>query len=394
MRNSQLLRTVTVLGSTGSIGTQTLDVVRSNPERFRVAGLSTRSNVSLLAGQVREFRPRIVGVETAAVAEALAEALADLPQLPEIVYGLEGYCRVATVPDACTAVVATVGSCGLRPAFAAIAAGKDVALANKEVLVMAGAIMTQAARVHGVTILPIDSEHSAIWQCLHSGSTAQVRRVVLTASGGPFRTRSRESLRCVTVNEALQHPTWEMGCKITIDSATLMNKGLEVIEAHHLFGLAAGQIDVVIHPQSIVHSLVEFVDGSVVAQLGYPDMRLPIQYALSHPERIPRAESPLDLAAVGSLTFEEPDLERFPCLRLGYEALRRGGTAPAALSVANEVAVRGFCDGAIGFMEIPATIERALAEHPFDPQPTLEDILQLETRVRVLVEEWLAARSH
>lgn len=382
-------RTISILGSTGSIGTQTLDVVRRHAERFRVVGLSARNNVAQLAAQVFEFRPRMVAVGDARAAEELAALCAGCRA--EIVVGPAGYEQVATLAEACTVVVAMVGSGGLRPCFAAIRAGKDVALANKEALVMAGDAMMKAAAEHGVSILPIDSEHSAIWQCLRGGNGREVRRIVLTASGGPFRGWSRARMARVTVQEALNHPTWAMGGKITIDSATLMNKGLEVIEAHHLFGLPPERIEVVIHPQSIIHSLVEFVDGSVIAQLGLPDMRVPIQYALSYPERLPRDEPPLDLVRLGSLTFEAPDLERFPCLRLACEALARGGTAPAALSVANEVAVQAFLQGGLGFGEIAGVIAGAVASHRYIAAPTLEQVLETESETRRLAEERVQA---
>ncbi|HVN87545.1 MAG TPA: 1-deoxy-D-xylulose-5-phosphate reductoisomerase [Candidatus Binatia bacterium] len=376
------MKRLAILGSTGSIGVTTLDVVGRFPDRFRVESLAAGKNVERLAEQVERFRPRIVAVADAAAAQAFRAAAPDFAgELHTVADG--GLERVATVDGADLLVSALVGALGLLPTLAAIRAGKDVALANKEALVVAGEVMTRAARSAGVHLLPVDSEHNAIFQSLRGHRVDEVKRLILTASGGPFRRHSTAQLRTVTREQALQHPTWKMGNKITIDSATLMNKGLEVIEAHWLFDLSAERIDVVIHPQSVVHSMVEYVDGSVIAQLGVSDMAIPISYILAHPERLPLDHlAALDLARVGSLTFEEPDLDRFPCLGLGYRALRAGGTAPAALNAANEVAVDAFLNGTISFLDIPRILTSVLDRHEVHTANDLDVLLSADRRAR------------
>lgn len=373
--NSTAPRRIAVLGSTGSIGRQTLDVVRAYPDRFRVVALAARGSVALLAEQAREFAPEVVactGDDPAAIAQL--DAL-----LPGALRGPGALTACATHPDVEIVVAATSGLGGVEPTLAAIRAGKVIALANKETLVMAGHLVMPEARLRGVPIRPIDSEHSALWQCLHGERVAEVRRLLITASGGPLRTMTPEQMRDVTVEQALNHPTWRMGPKVTIDSATLMNKGLEVIEAHWLFGVPYDRIEVVVHPQSIVHSMVEFVDDSIKLQASLPSMHLPIQDALSYPERWDRAGTPLAKALrwpqVARLDFEDADLARFPCLRLAYEAGRRGGTAPAALVAADETAVALFLRGQIRLTAIAETIEAVLARHAVIDEPSLEDVL-------------------
>jgi len=372
------LKRIAILGSTGSIGRQTLEVIAANPERFAVRALAAGRDAAALLEQVRRFRPAL-----ACLADPHAPA-GDFP-IP-LLRGEEGLQALASDPLADLVVVATPGAAGLVPTLAAIRAGKQVALANKEVLVMAGEIVTAEAARHGVTLRPIDSEHSAIWQCLQGEAHQALERIILTASGGPFRTWPREALARVTPEEALRHPTWRMGPKVTVDSATLLNKGMEIIEAHWLFGLPYPRIEVVVHPQSIVHSLVEFHDGSVKAQLGFPDMRLPIQYALGYPERLPTRYTALDWKTVGPLTFEPVDTERFPCLRLAREAGEKGATYPAVLAAADEVAVELFLQGRIGFLDIPRCIEEALAAYAPMPAPLdLEAIQAADAWARAFV---------
>lgn len=349
------MKRLAILGSTGSIGRQTLEVVAANPNRFSVYALAAGRDVEALRRQVEAFRPALAGLGSTDV-----EAR-DFP-VP-LLRGEEGLVALATAPEVDLVVVATSGAAGLAPTLAAIRTRKEIALANKEVLVMAGEIVAAEARAYGVTLRPVDSEHSAIWQCLQGESPAAVERLILTASGGPFRTWPKERLAGITPQEALSHPVWRMGPKITVDSATLFNKGLEVIEAHHLFGVPYERIEVVVHPQSIVHSLVEFCDGSIKAQLGFPDMRLPIQYALGYPERLPHRYTAVRWPELGSLSFEPVDEERFPCLRLAREAGRAGKTYPAVLSAADEVAVALFLDRRIGFLDIPRLIAGALEAH-------------------------------
>ena len=372
-----------VFGSTGSIGQNTLEVARRHPASFAVRYLTGNSNADLLAAQVREFRPAAVAVSDPAARTAVREAVGTLTEVLDGDGALED---IATREDYDTMVSSLVGFAGLRPTMAAIRAGKHIALANKETLVVAGDTMTALAREHGVPILPIDSEHSAIAQCLVGEPAHSVARIILTASCGPFRGWTAQQLAAVTPAQALRHPNWSMGSKITIDSATLMNKGLEVIEAHWLFGVDADRIDVVVHPQSIIHSMVEFSDGSVKAQLGVPDMKIPIHYALTHPDRLAADYERADLARIGSLTFEQPVPATFPCLRLAYDALRAGGTAPACLNAANEVAVAAFLRGDLSFPGIPALIEESLQHVPLHATAPLDDIIETDRATRVFAE--------
>jgi len=354
------VRTLAILGSTGSIGRSALAVVDAHPARLRVAALAAGDNAALLAEQAARYRPSMVAL---ASGDAVDRFRAAGGTAAALVCGAEGLVAVATHPDVDIVLCASSGTAALEAVLAAIEAGKTIALANKEVLVMAGALVTSAARRKGVAILPVDSEHNAIHQCLHGRQVSEIRRLILTASGGPFRDLTLEELQTVGPDAALRHPTWQMGRKITIDSATLMNKGLEVIEAHWLFDVSAECIDVVVHPQSIVHSMVELNDGSVIAQLGVTDMRLPIQYACSYPDRWDAPLPRLDLAKAGRLEFHEPAHDRFPCLGLAYRALREGGTAPVVLNAANEVAVASFLEGRLGFTSIPTVIEGTLNAH-------------------------------
>lgn len=383
---------ISILGSTGSIGTSTLEVARQFPDKFEVVALAAGRNVDLLRRQITEFSPGLVSVCDEELAECLDEILPAGKGRPTILFGPEGYDRVAACPEADTVVSAMVGAAGLLPTLAAIRAGKDLALANKETLVVAGELVMRLAREHGVRILPVDSEHSAIFQSLQGNPAAALRRILLTASGGPFHRQCGVDLTCVTPESALCHPNWSMGRKITIDSATLMNKGLEVIEAHWLFDVPVDRISVHIHPESIVHSMVEYVDGSVIAQMGIPDMKIPIAYALSYPERLPVETPPLDLFALKNLSFQRPDEGRFPCLRLAFDACARGGTAPAVLNAANEVAVYAFLDCRIGFMDIPRIIGAVLDRHEVaEGALTLEAILAADRWAReaaiLLVED-------
>ncbi|WP_027718253.1 1-deoxy-D-xylulose-5-phosphate reductoisomerase [Desulfovirgula thermocuniculi] len=379
------MKEIAVLGSTGSIGRQALEVIRRFPSRLKVVGLAGGRNWPLLAEQIEEFSPRVVSLATPEDAQALARRLGTR-QRPEIYWGQEGLAAVVASVGRGLVLNAVSGAAGLLPTVEALRRGLDVALANKETLVAGGEVVMRLAREKGASILPVDSEHSAIWQCLAGHSPAQVRRLILTASGGPFRREPRDLSR-VTVEQALAHPTWQMGRKITVDSATLMNKGLEVIEAHWLFGLDYDCIEVVVHPQSIVHSMVEFVDGSVLAQMGLPDMRLPIQYALSYPERWPADFPRLDLCRVGTLTFEPPDTGRFPCLALAYAAGREGGTMPAVLNAANEVAVAAFLEGKIAFSRIPEVVSGVMEEHRAVRKPGLEEIMAADRWARQKARE-------
>jgi len=374
------MKRLAVLGSTGSIGQQTLDVVRALPHRFRIVGLAAGNNINLLAEQVSEFRPKFVHFQ-----RDVSRDMRDT--LPDGGYELLSLDDMACHPDVDIAVIATSGKAGLSPTLAAVKAGKTVALANKETLVMAGEIVTGAAKSNDALILPVDSEHSAIWQCL-KGETQDVNELILTASGGPFRGYSPAQLAVITPEQALKHPSWQMGRKVTIDSATLMNKGLEVIEAHWLFHIPFEKIKVVIHPQSIIHGMVEFADGSLKAQLSYPDMRLPIQYALSHPERIANPELPkLDWSSIKSLDFEQPDPDTFPCLKLAVEAGKKGGTCPAVLCAADEVAVELFLSRRIGFTDIAALVEQALEQHRAITHPGLEEIMAADAWAREKVAQ-------
>ena len=368
---------IAILGSTGSIGRQTLDLVDWFPDRLKVVALTARSDDAKLQEQLHRYRPAY-----GALTDPKPGADLRLPGGGSLATGEAALVEAATLPDVDLVIVSVVGTAGLAPSLAALEAGKDVALATKEALVVGGHLMTAAAQRSGATILPIDSEHSAIWQCLRGNELREVDKVILTASGGPFVDSSVAEMAAAGVNGALNHPTWKMGGKITIDSATLMNKGLEVIEARWLFGLPASQIDVVVHRQSIIHSLVCFRDSSVMAQLGMPDMRMPIQYAIFYPERLPNSLERLDLLQCRNLTFEEPDRERFPALRLAFQAAETGGSLPAAMSAANEVAVEAFLQGRIAFPEIAARVERVMERHEVRPDPHLPELLEIDAWAR------------
>lgn len=378
-------RNIVVLGSTGSIGTQTLDIVRLFPDQLRVLALAAHSNVDLLVDQAREFNPSVVVIGDASQYDTLKRRIGNMPI--EILAGQEGLCAAASMSEAKTVVAAIVGFAGLKSVVEAIKAGKEVALANKETLVAAGALVQEQLVAHNSTMVPIDSEHSAILQCLVGEPEKQIEKLTLTASGGPFRARNVDTFHAITREEALAHPNWSMGAKITIDSATMMNKGLEVIEARWLFDIESDRIDVLVHPQSIVHSLVTFTDGSTKAQLGVPDMRVPIQYALSYPDRWPAPHPRIDWAKAAALNFEAPDFERFPCLKLAFQALEDGGAAPAVLNAANETAVSLFLKEFLGFMEIPALIEQALSRFAGEDYTSLEELVSLHNQVQQFVEE-------
>lgn len=389
MTPPQPAKPLTLLGSTGSIGTQTLDIVAQYPDRFRVVGLAAGRNVDLLAEQVRQFRPQIVGLADASQVGALREAIAPVSPAPQIVTGEAGLVEVARYGEAEVVVTGIVGCAGLLPTIAAIKAGKDIALANKETLIAGGPVVLPLLAKHGNKLLPADSEHSAIFQCLQGVPEGGLRRIYLTASGGAFRDWAVEDLPKVTVADALKHPNWSMGRKITVDSATLMNKGLEVIEAHYLFGLDYDEIEIVIHPQSIIHSAIELQDTSVLAQLGWPDMRLPLLYCLSYPERLPTDWRPFNWLKAGDLTFRDPDRAKYPCMDLAYAAGRAGGSMPAVLNAANEQAVALFLEEKISFLDIPKLIERACDRHRDDHTltPSLEDILAVDRWARAIVLE-------
>ncbi|OYD09477.1 1-deoxy-D-xylulose-5-phosphate reductoisomerase [Paludifilum halophilum] len=372
-------RRLIILGSTGSIGQNTLEVVREHPERFEIVGLAAGSNVDEMVRQVNTYRPPLVSMATKEAAEEV-RLRSSFPV--RVVYGEEGLLEAAQQPDADYVVSALVGSRGLPPTLAAIRAGKTIGLANKESLVMGGSIVMEEAKKAGVSILPIDSEHSALFQCLNGERDASVRRMILTASGGAFRDWPRERLKAATKEEALQHPNWSMGAKVTVDSASLMNKGLEVIEAHWLFGLPYDRIDVLVHPESIIHSMVEFEDGAVMAQLGTPDMKVPIQYALSHPERLSLSAERLDLAAIGKLHFREPDFERFPCLKIAFDCGRAGGTLPTVMNAANEVAVNRFLEGGVPFLAIEEIIREVLNRHTPTARPSLDELFEADRWAR------------
>ncbi|MDQ1258146.1 MAG: 1-deoxy-D-xylulose-5-phosphate reductoisomerase [Candidatus Hydrogenedentes bacterium] len=373
---------VTILGSTGSIGRSALDVVRRYPDRFQVAGLAAHSNVDLLAQQIAEFRPAHVAV----VDEAAGARLRAMNLSAKIWTGATGLERLAGAPSD-VALCAVVGAAGLKPILRAIETGHRIALANKESLVMAGAALMAHARLHNAEVLPVDSEHNAIFQCLQGLDRADVRCIHLTASGGPFKDRSRDSLRDVTPAEATKHPTWSMGAKISVDSATLMNKGLEVIEAMWLFDLPLSKVEVVVHPQSVVHGMVELNDGSILAQLGVTDMRFPILFALSWPKRVESAMARLDLTAIRELSFAAPDLDAFPCLALALRAAQHGGTAPAVLNAANEVAVAAFCAGRLGFLQIAEVVEQTLGGVALSDDMGLESVVSADEAARLFAEE-------
>lgn len=377
------MKKIGILGSTGSIGTQTLQIVRDNKD-IEVLALAAGSNVSLMEEQIREFGPEIACLWQEEKAKELREKVKDLPV--KIVSGMEGMLEIAVLSEMEILVTAVVGMIGIRPTMAAISAGKDIALANKETLVTAGHLIMPLAKEKGVKILPVDSEHSAIFQCLHGEQKRQVEKILITASGGPFRGRTREELKNVKVEDALKHPNWSMGRKITIDSATLVNKGLEVMEAKWLFDVDFDQIEVVVQPQSIIHSMVQFQDGAVMAQLGTPDMRLPIQYALYYPDRLYLNDERLDFAKIGTITLEAPDLTVFKGLALAYEAGRTGGSMPTAFNAANEKAVAMFLDRKIDFLAIWDIIEYCMKEHHFIEHPDLDEILKTEQEVYDIIE--------
>lgn len=380
-------KVLSILGCTGSIGVNTLEVVQQFPDRFRVAALAAGRNISLLRKQIERFRPRLVAVLDEELADELDRSYESGRPKPEIVYGDEGYERVATLAEVDMVVSSMVGAAGLLPTIAAIKAGKHLGLANKEALVVAGEIVMDLAIQNGIRILPVDSEHSAIFQSLQGNQRKSLRRILLTASGGPFFQKNQEELANVTPQAALRHPNWSMGQKITIDSATLMNKGLEVIEARWLFGVPTEQIDVHIHPESIVHSMVEYIDGSVIAQLGIPDMKIPIAYALAYPERLPVQNPPLDLFRLQNLSFYPPDTEKFPCLRLAYEACIQGSTMPAVLNAANEVAVKAFLQETIRFLDISQVIETVMKRHKITNKLDLDAIVAADSWARQEAEQ-------
>ncbi|BBU39786.1 1-deoxy-D-xylulose-5-phosphate reductoisomerase [Aeribacillus composti] len=378
------MKKIILLGATGSIGQQTLDVIRANPDSFRLVAMSFGENIELGLKAVHEFKPELVAVKNREIYDQIR---LNIPSSCQLTYGHDGLCETAVYHKGEIVVNAVIGSVGLIPTLKAIEAKKTVALANKETLVTAGQIVTDYARKHNVQILPVDSEHSAIFQCLNGEKKESVERLILTASGGSFRDKSRNELKHVTVKEALNHPNWSMGAKITIDSATMMNKGLEVIEAHWLFSVSYDQIDVLLHKESVIHSMVEFHDGSIIAQLGTPDMKIPIQYALTYPNRIPSYESErLDLTKYGQLHFEKIDFDRYRCLKFAFDSGKIGGTMPAVLNAANEVAVNAFLEDKIPFLKIEELVERALEEHAPLFNPTLEDIQEADGRTRQFVQ--------
>jgi 1-deoxy-D-xylulose-5-phosphate reductoisomerase len=390
------MQSITILGSTGSIGLSTLDVVARHPDRYQVYALTAHSKVDELAAQCVRFRPQVAVVGSSEGAARLTQLLRGQGVATEVAHGEQALCAVSAAPECTTVMAAIVGAAGLRPTLAAAVAGKKVLLANKEALVISGALFMDAVAASGATLLPIDSEHNAIFQCLpldyrrapqHHG----IRKILLTASGGPFLNRDVSTLGDVTPEQAVAHPNWSMGRKISVDSATMMNKGLEVIEAHWLFGAPAEQIEVVIHPQSVIHSMVSYADGSVLAQLGNPDMRTPIAHALAYPERIDAGVDPIDLARIGQLDFRKPDVERFPCLRIAFEALHAGGSAAAVMNAANEVAVEAFLDRQIGFRRIPELIAQVLDRVPQAPVDGLDSLLAQDQRARRCARELLVA---
>ncbi|WP_129714545.1 1-deoxy-D-xylulose-5-phosphate reductoisomerase [Pedobacter sp. SYP-B3415] len=379
------MKNIAILGATGSIGKQALEVVRSNPERFNVQVLTAQNNATLLLEQALEFKPGLVVIGNESL---YGQLRADLSGTGiQVLCGEEALSEAAAWPGTDIVLTALVGAAGLKPTIAAIQAGKDIALANKETLVVAGEIVTALASKHGVNILPVDSEHSAIFQCLSGETGNEIEKIILTASGGPFRGRSRDFLATVTRDEALRHPNWVMGAKITIDSASLMNKGLEVIEASWLFGLTAGQIEVIVHPQSIVHSLVQFSDGSIKAQMGLPDMKLPIQYALTYPERIKTDFPRFNFFDYPELSFSKPDMDTFRNLKLAYQALQTGGNKPCVLNAANEVVVAAFLEKRIGFLEMSDVVERCMDDLPFVQQPSLSNYLETDEHTRIFAAD-------
>ena len=380
-------RRIAILGSTGSIGTQTLDVIRRHPERFEVEMISARRNVDLLVRQALEFKAgNVVICDERQYSEACRRLAGSGCR---VWYGTDSLCEIVRLPSVDIVVGAMVGFSGLRPTLAALEAGKTVALANKETLVAAGAVVTSVMKEHGARILPVDSEHSAIFQCLLGAGDNRVEKIHLTASGGPFRTWDKPRIAAATAETALRHPNWDMGAKVTIDSATMMNKGFEVIEAKWLFGIDVDRINVVVHPESIIHSMVEFRDGAVIAQLGWPDMREPIALALAYPDRIEIGNRRLDFAMLGKLSFEAPDFRRFPCLELAYEAIRRGGNAPCALNAANEVTVAAYLKGLIGFYDIARINERCLEGMNFVATPSIDDIFETNKEISLIADGYI-----
>ena len=380
------MKNITILGATGSIGTQALEVVSAHPEDYQIVALSTHHNIRLLEQQVRQYHPQAVCISDESLVDKFRQITSGNV---DILSGSEGLLELAAWESADLVLNALVGAAGMAPTVAAITAGHDVALSNKESLVMAGGLISELLVKHQVSLFPVDSEHSAIWQCLQGEDYRNIERLLLTGSGGPFRTRSLETFAAITPKEALQHPNWTMGSKITIDSATMMNKGLEVIEAHWLFKIIPSKIQIVIHPQSIIHSMVEFCDGSVMAQLGLPDMKLPIHYAMSHPLRIPTNWERLDLVKKGTLTFEPPDTDRFPCIDLAYRALESGGSSPAVLNVANDECVAAFLAGRLAFQRIPELIAAAMDLHDYTEHPDIDDIDLLASWTREYIETQL-----
>lgn len=385
-----MLENIAILGSTGSIGTQTLEVIAAYPEKYKVLGLSAGSNINLLVEQIKEFSPKMVSVKNKELADKLKNNIDDKIK---ILYGKEGLLEIATLHDVDVLVSAVVGSVGLQPTIEAIKCRKKIALANKETLVSGGHIVMDLADKYNVPIVPIDSEHSAIFQCLNGENKDEINKLVITASGGSFRKKSREELKSVTVKDALNHPNWSMGAKITIDSATMMNKGFEVIEAHWLFDMPYSKIDVIVHPESIIHSMVEYNDKAVIAQLGTPDMKIPIQYALSYPYRLKLDSKSLNLKEIGSLNFFEPDYERFPCLKMAYQCGIEGGTLPTVLNAANEVAVEAFLNNKVPFIAIEYLIESALGNHSNINNATLDTILEVDILTRKYVRNLINSKG-
>jgi len=379
------MKNIAILGSTGSIGTQCLDIISDYPDKFKVSALSCQSNIDLLREQAELFKPEHITVFSEDAYQTLKSEGLSYPV--QIHHGMEGLLSIVRLEDVDVVLTSVVGNIGLLPTVEAINAGKDVALANKETLVTAGSIIMPLAREKGVSILPVDSEHSALFQALQGNTKKSIRRIILTASGGPFRGKSKDELQNVTAREALKHPNWSMGRKISIDSATLMNKGLEVIEAKWLFDVEPDEIDVVVHPESIIHSMIEYHDSSIMAQMGLPDMKLPIIYALSYPERLETKLESLDFMKMNQLNFEGPDKETFPCLRLAYEAMVAGGTMPTVLNAANEVLVNQFLEGEVGFYDIPERIEQLMNEHKNILNPSIDDILAVDRDTRKRVQE-------
>ena len=371
------MKNIVILGSTGSIGTQTLDIIRQHPNEFKIVGLTANKNIEILKKQIEEFKPLVASISDF----KKANELANFTSTP-IYNGTEGLIKVACLSESDILINSLVGSIGVEPTFEAIKSKKNVALANKETLVTAGSVIMNEAKQNNVTVMPIDSEHSAIFQCLNGENKEDVKKITITCSGGPFKNKSKQELEQVTVEDALKHPTWKMGSKITIDSSTLMNKGFEIIEAHWLYNTNYEDIEVVIHPQSIIHSLVEFKDNSVMAQLGYPDMKIPIQYALSYPKRLPNNTKQLNLSEIKTLDFWEPDHERFPCLQYAYDAGKTGGTLPAVLNAANEIAVQGFLDKKISYTDIPKLIKKMMDSHNLISNPSLKEILTIDKEVK------------